>query len=295
MRFMLLMILGGYESAVPGATPDPEHVNEMARYNEELQRAGVLLALDGLHPPSEGARVSFRRGKPTVSDGPLAEAKEVLGGYWVIDVGSRAEAVEWARRCPARGNEVIEVRQVQEMEDFPQEVRDAYEEGVASAGQRITPFLWFEKDAEKAAEHYVSVFESSRILEVSRYPDASEEVSGQKAGSVMTVAFELHGTRFTALNGGHVDGFTFSPATSFVVNCRTQEEIDHLWSNLSAVPEAEQCGWCTDKFGVTWQIVPAVLNEMLSDPDKAKVERVTAAFLQMKKFDIGALQEAYRG
>jgi hypothetical protein len=127
MRFMMLMIPKGYESAEPGTLPDADGVERMMRYNEELQRAGVLLALDGLHPPSMGARVSFEGGKPRVSDGPFAEAKEVLGGYWLIDVKSREDAIAWATRCPAGPNEVIEVRQVQELEDFPPDVQKAAE------------------------------------------------------------------------------------------------------------------------------------------------------------------------
>jgi len=118
MRFMMLMIPEGYERAAPGTLPPAERIAAMMKYNEELQRAGVLLALDGLHPPSMGARVRFDGGKPTVSDGPFAEAKEVIGGYWMIQVRSRDEAIEWARRCPASGDEVIEIRQVQEAEDF---------------------------------------------------------------------------------------------------------------------------------------------------------------------------------
>lgn len=125
MRFMMLMIPKGYESAPAGTMPPAEAVAAMMKYNESLQRAGVLLALDGLHPPAAGARVSFKAGKPTVTDGPFAEAKEVLGGYWLIDVKSRAEAIAWASRCPAGDNEVIEVRQVQEMADFPPDVQAA--------------------------------------------------------------------------------------------------------------------------------------------------------------------------
>jgi hypothetical protein len=127
MRFMMLMIPKGYESASPGTMPDPAAVAAMMKYNEALQKAGVLLALDGLHPPSMGARVSFEGGKPKVTDGPFAEAKEVLGGYWMIQVRSKEEAIEWARRCPASNNETIEVRQVQEMADFPPEVQKAAE------------------------------------------------------------------------------------------------------------------------------------------------------------------------
>lgn len=126
MRFMMLMIPAGYESAPPGTMPeDAAPIAAMMRYNESLQKAGVLLALDGLHPPSMGARVSFEGGKARVRDGPFAEAKEVLGGYWLIDVKSRDEAIAWASRCPASDDEVIEVRQVQEVEEFPQSVRDA--------------------------------------------------------------------------------------------------------------------------------------------------------------------------
>jgi hypothetical protein len=125
MRFMMLMIPKGYEQAEPGAVPSAEAVAAMMKYNEALQKAGVLLALDGLHPPSMGVRVSFEGGKPRVTDGPFAEAKEVLGGYWMIQVGSKEEAVEWAKRCPGSPNEVIEVRQVQEMEDFPADVQEA--------------------------------------------------------------------------------------------------------------------------------------------------------------------------
>jgi hypothetical protein len=125
MRFMMLMIPGGYETAAPGTMPSAEAVAAMMKYNEALKDAGVLITLDGLHPPSMGARVSFATGKPIVTDGPFTEAKEVLGGYWMIEVESREEAIGWAKRCPASGNEVIEIRQVQEMADFPADVQEA--------------------------------------------------------------------------------------------------------------------------------------------------------------------------
>jgi len=140
MRFMMLMIPKGYEKATPGTMPDdPKAIEAMMKYNESLQKAGVLLALDGLHPPSMGARISFPAGKPKVTDGPFAEAKEVLGGYWMIQVKSKEEAIEWAKRCPASENEVIEVRQVQEMSDFPADVKEAVaglSELQAKIGQR---------------------------------------------------------------------------------------------------------------------------------------------------------------
>ena len=139
MRFMMLMIPKGYEKAAPGTVPDAKGVAAMMKYNESLQKAGVLLALDGLHPPSMGARISFAGGRPMVTDGPFTEAKEVLGGYWMIQVKSKEEAIAWASRCPASENEVIEVRQVQEFSDFPADVQKAaakFPEMQAQSGQR---------------------------------------------------------------------------------------------------------------------------------------------------------------
>jgi len=125
MRFMMLMIPKGYESAPAGTMPPADAVAAMMKYNEALEEAGILVTLDGLHPPSMGARVSFENGKPVVTDGPFTEAKEVLGGYWMIDVASRDEAIEWAKKCPGSSNEIIEIRQVQEMGDFPPEIQEA--------------------------------------------------------------------------------------------------------------------------------------------------------------------------
>jgi len=142
MRFMMLMIPKGYENAEPGKMPDAQAVAAMMKYNEALQKAGVLLALDGLHPPSMGARISFPGGKPTVTDGPFAEAKEVVGGYWMIQVKSKEEAIEWAKRCPGSENETIELRQVQEFADFPADVQEAasgFKEMQAQSGKRGAP------------------------------------------------------------------------------------------------------------------------------------------------------------
>ena len=139
MRFMMLVIPKGYETAKPGTAPDAKAVEAMMKFNEELQKSGVLLALDGLHPPSMGARVTFTQGKPpVVTDGPFPEVKEVLGGYWMIQVKSKEEAIEWASRCPASDNEVIEVRQVQELSDFPADVKEAAA-GEARHGGRNLP------------------------------------------------------------------------------------------------------------------------------------------------------------
>jgi len=159
--------------------------------------------------------------------------------------------------------------------------------------QKIVPHIWLEKDADKAAEFYVSVFKNSKILTTSHYPGAAEEVSGQKKGSVMTVKFRIEGQDFLVLNGG--PAFKPNEAVSFMVYCDTQEEIDYFWDKLSFMPEAEQCGWLKDKFGLSWQITPTILETMIADKDPQKVERVTAAFLKMKKFNIGELKKAYEG
>ncbi len=159
--------------------------------------------------------------------------------------------------------------------------------------QKITPFLWFEDQAEDAAHHYVSIFENSRIGSVARYDEEAAKAAGRPEGSVMTVAFELEGQAFTALNGGPL--FKFTEAISFVVNCETQEEIDRFWERLSAGGHEVQCGWLGDRFGVSWQVVPAVLAEMLQDKDREKSRRVMAAMLKMKRISIEALKRAYEG
>jgi len=157
--------------------------------------------------------------------------------------------------------------------------------------QKFTPCLWFDGKAEEAAGLYVSVFSNSRITGITHYGEAGAEASGQPRGTVMTVSFQLEGQDFLALNGGPL--FTFSPAISLIVNCRTQAEVDELWEKLSAGGRKGDCGWLTDRFGVSWQITPTVLIEMLLDRDAARVERVMKAMLQMHKIDIEALQKAY--
>ena len=159
--------------------------------------------------------------------------------------------------------------------------------------QKITPFLWFDHHAEEAVNFYVSVFKNSRVGSVARYDDEGAAVSGRPKGSVMTISFQIEGQDFTALNGGPV--FKFSPAISFAVNCDTQAEVDDLWEKLSAGGVTEQCGWLKDKYGVSWQIVPTVLPEMLQDEDTARAKRVMHAMLQMTKLEIPALKRAYEG
>jgi predicted 3-demethylubiquinone-9 3-methyltransferase (glyoxalase superfamily) len=159
--------------------------------------------------------------------------------------------------------------------------------------QRITPFLWFDSQAEEAANFYVSIFRNARVREASRYDEAASKASGRPKGSVMTVAFELDGQEFIALNGGPM--FKFTEAISFVVNCETQAEVDHYWDKLTAGGQEVQCGWLKDRFGVSWQVVPTVLTELLQDKDPEKAKRVMAAMLQMKKLSIDGLKRAYEG
>ena len=158
--------------------------------------------------------------------------------------------------------------------------------------QKITPCLWFDDKAEEAAKFYISIFKNSKITSTSRYGEEAAKVAGRPKGSVLTVAFELDGQAFTALNGGPI--FKFNEAVSFQVNCKTQEEVDYYWAKLSAGGDekAQQCGWLKDKYGVSWQIVPTILPELLSGGDAAKTERVMSALLKMKKLDIKTLEQA---
>ena len=157
--------------------------------------------------------------------------------------------------------------------------------------QKITPFLWFDNQAEEAVNFYTSIFENSKIGSAARYDEEGSKAAGRPKGSVMTVAFQLAGQDFVALNGGPV--FKFTEAVSFVVNCESQKEVDHFWEKLSAGGEEVQCGWLKDKFGLSWQVVPTVLSEMLQDKDAQKAKRVMAAMLKMKKIDIAELRRAY--
>ncbi len=165
---------------------------------------------------------------------------------------------------------------------------------MALTKSKIVPCLWFDTEAEEAANLYVSVFRNARILSTTRYSSEGTEIHGKQAGSVMTVEFELDGQKFVGLNGG--PQFKFSEAISFQIMCEDQEEIDHFWSKLTAGGGQEgPCGWLKDKFGLSWQVVPTALMELLKGPDAAATQRVTKAFLQMKKFDIAALKKAHAG
>lgn len=159
--------------------------------------------------------------------------------------------------------------------------------------QKITPCLWFDDQAEEAAEFYTAIFSNSKVLNISRYGEAGQEIHGKPAGTVMTIAFQLDGQGFTALNGGPM--FKFNEAISFQVNCETQQEVDYYWGKLSEGGEekAQQCGWLKDKYGVSWQIVPDILVKMLNDSDSQKSQRVMEAMLGMKKIEIDELRRVY--
>ena len=159
--------------------------------------------------------------------------------------------------------------------------------------QKITPFLWFDSQAEEAANFYVSIFKQSRIGVITRYDDEGSKAAGRPKGSVMTVEFELDGQKFTALNGG--PHFKFTEAISLVVNCDDQKEVDHFWGKLSAGGQEVQCGWLKDRFGLSWQVVPTALIEMLQDKDPEKSKRTMAAMLKMKKLDVAELNRAADG
>ncbi len=166
-----------------------------------------------------------------------------------------------------------------------------------SSMSKLITCIWFSNnDGEEAINYYIDTFNSApgehsaKLGDITKTPKASEEVSGRPEGSVMTAEADIDGISFMALNGGPVEQFKLNGSTSFIIECETQEEIDFFWERLSAVPEAEQCGWCTDKFGVTWQVTPRVLDEYMRDPSKA--EAVTAAFMPMKKLDLAAIKKA---
>jgi predicted 3-demethylubiquinone-9 3-methyltransferase (glyoxalase superfamily) len=164
---------------------------------------------------------------------------------------------------------------------------------VATLTPKITPFLWFDSQAERAAEFYVSVFEDSRIKQINRYGKAGKDTHGRDAGTVMTVEFEIGGQAMVALNGGPL--FKFNEAVSFAVACENQEEIDYFWSKLSEGGEESRCGWLKDKYGLSWQVVPAALPQILRDADAAARDRVMDAVMKMRKFDLQKLQQVYEG
>jgi predicted 3-demethylubiquinone-9 3-methyltransferase (glyoxalase superfamily) len=278
MRYMIM-----YKPDKPetGPPPSEEYLAEMEKLVAEQMRTGPLLAGERFQPTATGARVRLSKGKLTVTDGPFAETKELIAtGFGILQLKSKEEAIESAKGfLETAGEGECEIRLLFEPSDAP------------AIRQKITPCLWFDDQAEEAANFYTAIFKNSKITSRTRYGEATVEVSGKRQGTVMTVTFQLEGQEFMALNGG--PQFTFSPAISLIVNCQTQPEVDELWQRLSAGGQTDRCGWLKDKFGVSWQIVPAVIARMLQDQDTKKSERVMKALLQMEKLDIETLKRAY--
>jgi len=268
MRFMMLMIPKGYETAKPGTMPEAKAVAAMMKYNEELAKAGVLLSLDGLHPPSMGARVHFEGGSPKVTDGPFAEAKEVLGGYWMIQVKSRQEAIDWAKRCPAGPNEVIEIRQVQEMSEFPEDVQKAA--GQVSLGAHgpklVQPYLSFNGRCEEAIEFYRAAIGAQVITQI-RFKDIPNQPPGMvppgAENKLMHAAFKVGETTVLASDGQCTGSAQFEGIT-LSLTAPSNDEAERLFAALAdggkvTMPLAPtffstRFGMVTDRFGVAWMV-----------------------------------------
>ncbi len=316
MRFMMLMIPKGYETAAPGTMPDAKAVAAMMKYNEELQKAGVLVTLDGLHPPSM-ARARFIRWRQAQSYGrPFPRdqrgARRLLDDQCEIEGRGRRMGVSLPgveqrsdRGPPSAGVRGLPGRRSEGRRRLPRNaIAGAVRSRSASQSnskppspttkftfvmQTIHPCLWFDTQALEAAKFYISVSKNSKLGQVSYYGEGAP----LPKGTVLTVTFQLEGQNFMALNGGPV--FKFNEAVSFVVNCETQEEIDDYWKKLTAGGQEVQCGWLKDKYGLSWQIVPTVLGKMMEDKDPAKTNRVMQALMKMVKLDIHGLQQAYNG
>ncbi len=305
MRFICL----GYydEKAWEAMTERERHafVDECFEYDDVLRKNEQFIGGEALESGRNAVTVRLSSGKVTVTDGPYANTKEELGGILVVEAPDLDHAVQIVSKHPGLKGGPFEVRPGADLSAMAADSarrRAAEGKAVPGAGlqagrqtgtriRRITPFLWFDGRAEEAATRYVSIFPNSRIINVTRYSEEAAAASGRPAGTVMTVVFELEGHEFIALNGG--PEFTFSPAISFVVNCGNQDEVDALWEKLSEGGATDRCGWLKDRYGVSWQIVPTVLGEMLQDPDPEKSRRVVAAIMQMDKLDIETLQRAY--
>ncbi len=311
----VMVIVKATDNSEAGVLPSEKLLVEMGRFNQELERAGVLLAGEGLHPSARGKRVRFAGGKRIVTDGPFPETKELIAGFWLWRVESMEQALEWLARCPhpMPGEEaVIEIRPVYEPEDFAPvltpELRAEEERlrarleaaaslsraagpGAPPAPAKIQAHLWYAREAEEAARFYASIFPDSRVDSVTAIP--TETPSGPP-GSVKVVRFTLFGQPFMAIAAG--PHHEFNDAISFVVSCDDQAELDRYWNALlegGGKPVA--CGWLVDRYGVRWQLQPARLGAWMESGDPARARRVMDALLKMVKPDLAALERAYRG
>ena len=299
MRFM--MIVKADPSYEAGGPPNPALLAAIGKLSEEMTKAGVLLQSGGLLPSSKGARVRASGGKLTVTDGPFAETKELIGGFAILEAASKEEAIQLGKSScssmsmfsgrPTKARWRFARCSIPRAPIAPDACPAAVpHHSQEKPMQKITPFLWYSKEAEEAAAFYASVFPDSRVSRVTALP--SESPSGPP-GSVKVVEFVLFGQPFIAMSAGPLD--PFNHAVSFVVNCDDQAELDRYWNALLEGGSAEQCGWLKDRFGLSWQIVPTVLGEMMAEPDRAKAKRASDAMMKMVKIDIAALRAAFAG
>lgn len=276
-------------------------------YDDQLRKNGHFAGGEALQSARNAITLRWQGGRVSATDGPFAETKEQLGGILALDARDMNHAIQLISEHPGVKAGPFEIRPAADLsamiaqsqrrrsisgEGGPAEGRSADKDQLTGVTLRaFTPCLWFDGQAQEAAEFYTSIFKNSKISGITHYGKAGAEASGQPEGTVMTVAFRLDGQDFLALNGGPM--FKFSPAISFIANCATQREVDELWERLSQGGEKGQCGWLTDRFGVSWQIVPTVLSEMLLEKDGEKFERVMEALMRMGKIDIETLRRAY--
>ena len=296
MRVMI--IVKATTNSEAGVMPSEELLTAMGKYNEDLATAGILQSGEGIQPSSHGKRIAISAESRTVSEGPFEATSELVAGFWIWEVSSMDEAVEWAKRCPEPmpGEETtLEIRPLFEVEDFgdemtpelrENEVRRRAERGGAgemNEKPKVRTCLWFDGNVEDAAEFYVSLLADSAVETASR---------PESAKPAMVVELSLAGTPYMSLNGG--PQHKHSPAASIVVRTADQAETDRLWNALLADGgEAGRCAWLTDRFGVSWQIVPEALPRMLGADDREAAGRAMQAMMQMSKIDIAALESAF--
>ncbi len=297
----VMVIVKATKNSEAGVMPSEELLAAMGKYNEELASAGILLSGEGLQPSTRGKRIAISSKGRIVSDGPFAAPTELAAGFWIWKVNSMDEAIDWAKRCPEPmpGEETtIELRPICEMDDFGDamtpELREKEErlrvelegkEVEMSHQPKVRTCLWFDGNGEEAAEYYVSVLPDS-IIETLTRPEPGKPA--------LVVELSLAGTQYMFLNGG--SQYKLSPAASIAVHTADQAETDRLWSALLADGGHEsQCAWLTDRFGVSWQIVPDALPRMLDADDRDAAGRAMQAMLKMRKIDIAAIEAAFRG
>ena len=302
MRFIITAQAAGTEA--PRAEPafNEGLFTAYMKFNEDLQNAGVLVASEGLNPAGRGARIEVVNGKRVQVDGPFAESKELVGGFYIVEVNSLDEAIQWALRAPSGMgfDDVLEIRPLTGVGDLPPDlvalIRAAAPVWSASWHRRSAPprntlCLWYDGTALDAAQFYAATFPDSAVGKVLRAP--SDYPAGQQ-GDVLTVEFTVAGVACLGLNGG--PAFPHSEAFSFQIATDDQAETDRLWNAIVDNGGQESaCGWCKDRWGVNWQITPRALTQAIAHPDPAAARRAFEAMMTMRKIDIATIEAAVRG